>query len=399
MHRRHLLQLMAAAPFALGAGRLYAAPAARDNRLLVVFMRGAYDAASLLVPAASDFYYESRPTIAIPRPGSGADAALPLADGWALHPALAASLMPFYQRRELAFLPFAGTEDTSRSHFETQNRIELGQGLDKGGAGYGSGFLNRLAGVLGDGRGQAAAFTEDVPQICRGAAHVPNVDLGGASRQSRLNDKDNQAIASMYRRTELNATVAEGQRIMSAARQEMDAEMQAANGNAVSADRLEQEARRIARFMRDQYNLGFVDVGGWDTHVGQGGASGALATRLGQLGRALAAYADAMGDAWKRTTVVVISEFGRTFRENGNKGTDHGHGTVYWVMGGAVRGGRIAGRQVEVRRDTLFQDRDYPVLNEYRAVFAGLFARLYGLDAARLAQVFPGVRPLDLKLV
>ena len=97
--------------------------------------------------------------------------------------------MPFYQRRELAFLPFAGTEDTSRSHFETQNRIELGQGLDKGGAGYGSGFLNRLAGVLGDERGQAAAFTEDVPQICRGAAHVPNVDLGGASRQSRLNDR------------------------------------------------------------------------------------------------------------------------------------------------------------------------------------------------------------------
>ena len=124
--------------------------------------------------------------------------------------------------------------------------------------------------------------------------------------------------------------------------------------------------------------------------MGQGGASGALATRLGQLGRALAAYADAMGDAWKRTTVVVISEFGRTFRENGNKGTDHGHGTVYWVMGGAVRR-RIAGRQVEVRRDTLFQDRDYPVLNEYRAVFAGLFARLRtGRGAA--GAVFPGVR-------
>ena len=130
MHRRRLLQLMAAAP-SRWAPAAYAAPAARDNRLLVVFMRGAYDAASLLVPAASDFYYESRPTIAIPRPGSGAAAALPLADGWALHPALAASLMPFYQRRELAFLPFAGTEDTSRSHFETQNRIELGQGLDR----------------------------------------------------------------------------------------------------------------------------------------------------------------------------------------------------------------------------------------------------------------------------
>ena len=232
----------------------------------------------------------------------------------------------------------------------------------------------------------------------RGAAHVPNVDLGGASRQSRLNDKDNQAIASMYRRTELNATVAEGQRIMSAARQEMDAEMQAANGNAVSADRLEQEARRIARFMRDQYNLGFVDVGGWDTHGARAGqrraghAAGPAGTRAGGLRRRHGRCLEAdHGGGHQR--------IGRTFRENGNKGTDHGHGTVYWVMGGAVRGGRIAGRQVEVRRDTLFQDRDYPVLNEYRAVFAGLFARLYGLDAARLAQVFPGVRPLDLKLV
>lgn len=167
----------------------------------------------------------------------------------------------------------------------------------------------------------------------------------------------------------------------------------------MSADRLEQEARRIGRFMRDSYNLGFVDVGGWDTHVGQGGASGMLANRLGQLGRALAGYADAMGPAWKQATVVVISEFGRTFRENGNKGTDHGHGTVYWVLGGNVQGGRIAGRQVQVRRDTLFQDRDYPVLNEYRALFAGLFSRLYGLPPARLAQVFPGTTPLELKLV
>lgn len=110
-------------------------------------------------------------------------------------------------------------------------------------------------------------------------------------------------------------------------------------------------------------------------------------------------HSDAMGPAWEQTTVVVISEFGRTFRENGNKGTDHGHGTVYWVMGGNVRGGRIAGRQVPVRHDTLFQDRDYPVLNEYRAVFAGLFKRLYGLDRARLARVFPGVAPIDLGLV
>lgn len=398
MDRRRLLQMMATAPLLLGGSRVYAAPAAPGNRLLVVFMRGAYDAASLLVPTSSDFYYESRPSIAIARPGSGDGAALPLADGWGLHPALADSLLPFYRNKQLAFVPFAGTEDLTRSHFETQNSIELGQGARKDGN-YRSGFLNRLTLALGANGSHPAAFTSDVPQILRGDARVPNVDLGGANRKSRLSDADNRAIAAMYRDTDLHAAVDEGQRVMGATRQELDAEMQAANGNAVSTDKLEKEIRRIARFMTDCYNVGFVDVGGWDTHVGQGAATGALAGRLGQLGRALAAYADAMGPAWGQTTVVVISEFGRTFRENGNKGTDHGHGTVYWVMGGNVRGGRIAGRQVPVRHDTLFQDRDYPVLNEYRAVFAGLFARLYGLDKARLAQVFPGVAPVDIGLV
>ena len=175
--------------------------------------------------------------------------------------------------------------------------------------------------------------------------------------------------------------------------------MQAANGNAVSADRLEQEARRIARFMSGSYNLGFVDVGGWDTHVGQGAASGLLANRLGQLGRALAAYADGMGAAWNQTTVVVISEFGRTFRENGDKGTDHGHGTTYWVLGGGVKGGRIAGPQVDVTQANLLQNRDYPVLTNYRELFGGLLQRMWGLNGTQLEQVFPGAKPKDLQLV
>lgn len=404
MHRRRILQLMAFAPLAFGASRLYAAPAAAGNKLLVVFMRGAYDAASLLVPADSDFYYESRPTIAIAKPGSGAGAALPLADGWALHPALADSLMPFYQKRQLAFVPFAGTDDISRSHFETQNSIELGQGAAKARAGdFRSGFLNRLATTLGAGGAQSAAFTSEVPQIFRGNERVPNIDLDGASRKSRLSDDDNRAIASMYQHTDLNASVTEGQRIMGAAREELEAEMQAANGNAVSAGKLEQEARRIGRFMSDRYNLGFVDVGGWDTHVGQGAATGYLANRFEELGRGVAGFAQEMGDdAWRQTVVVVISEFGRTFRENGNRGTDHGHGSVYWVLGGglsAQAGGRVVGEQQALTQATLFQNRDYPVLNEYRAVFGGLFQRMYGLSPAQLARVFDGVAPKDLQLV
>jgi uncharacterized protein (DUF1501 family) len=130
-------------------------------------------------------------------------------------------------------------------------------------------------------------------------------------------------------------------------------EMQAANRNAISARGFDLVARRMAALMCDKFDIAFIDVGGWDTHVNQGGAQGQLADRLGNLGRGLATFAQGMGPAWNDTVVVVMSEFGRTFRENGTGGTDHGHGTVYWVLGGAVRGGRIVGDQVAVGRSTL----------------------------------------------
>jgi len=180
---------------------------------------------------------------------------------------------------------------------------------------------------------------------------------------------------------------------------DMMGEMEGAGRNAVSARGFEVEARRMAKLMKEQFNVGFVDVGGWDTHVGEGGAVGFLATRLEELGRGLAAFADEQGSAWQDTVVVVISEFGRTFRENGNRGTDHGHGTVFWVLGGGIRGGRIAGDQVPVRQETLFQNRDYAVLNEYRGVLGGIFARMYGLEEAQLERVFPGAKPRDFALV
>lgn len=397
MQRRHLLKLAASAPLALLSTRLLAAPRGTP-RLLVVFMRGAYDCNSLLVPTASDFYYESRPTIAIAKPGPAADSAISLTDGWGLHPGLKDTLLPLYNAGELAFVPFAGTGDLSRSHFDTQNGIELGR-PGKPDNSYRSGFLNRLASALARDTAQPVSFTSELPQIWRGDYRVPNVDLGGTRRPSSLGANRTRAIESMYRDTELSAAVKEGIRLNAMARREFKEEMQRANGKAAPASLLEREAAQVGRFMADRYNLGFIDVGGWDTHVAQGSVKGTLASRLARLSRALVSYKTALGPAWRDTTVVVISEFGRTFRENGNKGTDHGHGTVYWVLGGAVQGGRIAGRQVEVRRETLFQDRDYPVLNDYRALLAGMFARLYGLDSKRLEQVFPGVRPQDLKLV
>ncbi|MDP9965265.1 uncharacterized protein (DUF1501 family) [Variovorax paradoxus] len=403
MQRRELLKLLAGAPLAGAVGRLVAAPAAEGTKLLVVFLRGAYDCANLLVPTGSDFYYASRPNIAIARPGSP-NGALPLDADWGLHPALAQSVMPMFQQKQASFIAFAGTDDLTRSHFETQDSIELGQALDKR-RDYRSGFLNRLAGVLGAGPVtdvSPIAFTDQLPISMRGSAKAANMALAGSAR-SGIDARQSQVIAAMYRNTTLAQPVAEGFQVRDEVMRAVQAEMDAASRNAMSAKGFELVARRMALLMRDRFDLGFVDVGGWDTHVGQGGATGYLANRFEELGRGVAGFAQEMGDdAWRQTVVVVISEFGRTFRENGNRGTDHGHGTVYWVLGGglsAQAGGRIVGEQQEVAQATLFQNRDYPVLNEYRAVFGGLFKRMYGLSPAQLARVFEGVAPKDLQLV
>lgn len=400
MHRRHLLQGLVGAAAASGpltvAGRVFAAPAAQRTRLLVVFLRGAYDAANIVVPTSSELYYRSRPNIAIPKPGSAPNAALPLDPDWGLHPALKDTILPLYQKGQVAFVPFAGTEDMSRSHFETQDTIELGQPLG-GARNYGSGFMSRLAGVLGTGA-QPIAFTDQLPLSFRGGAAIPNMGIAAVGKPG-VDDRQARLIEKMYEGTDLGASVNQGFAVRDEVYRSIAAEMVAANRGAVSPKGFELSARRIGRLMRDRYNLGFVDVGGWDTHVNQGGAEGYLAGRIGELGRGLAGYADELGpEAWKDTVVVTVSEFGRTFRENGDKGTDHGHGSVYWVMGGAVRGGRLAGENLHVL-PPLNQDRDYPVLVDYRAMLGGLFARLYGLDAKRLDTVFPGAKPRDLSLV
>ena len=394
MQRRHLLQSLAGTGLALGGGHLWAAGPAQPC-FLVVFLRGGYDAANLLVPVGSSFYYEARPTIAVGRPGQDASAALPVNADWGLHPALRDSVYPLFQKGQAAFVPFAGTHDTTRSHFETQDGIELGQALD-GGRNYRSGFLNRLAATL-KGAG-AMAFTDRLPLVMQGDIQIPNTALRAVAKPA-VDARQSSIISAMYQGTELAGSVNQGFTVRDEVVREMAAEMDAASRNAISAKGFELEARRIARLMKGRYSLGFVDVGGWDTHVAQGGASGQLANRFEELGRGLAAYAQEMGGRWRETTGVVVSEFGRTFRQNGNNGTDHGHGSVYWLLGGGLRGGQVAGEQLPVTAANLFQNRDYQVLNEYRSLLGGLLARQFGLSPAQLATVFPGAEPRDLGLI
>ncbi len=401
MQRRSLLQAAAALPLAGMHSTLWAVPAAPEVRLLLVFLRGGYDATNVLVPLRSADYLEARPTLAIARPDvNNPQAALELETPWGLHPALRDSVLPLWERGELAFIPFAGTHDLSRSHFETQDSMEAGQPLDAAHKDYGSGFLNRLAQQLGT-RAHAVSFTEGLPVIFKGALTVPNVSLKRVNRTG-LQDSQAEKLLAMYRGTRLESALAEGLELRKEVARDdgpLSAEMQAANRNAVGPRGFELEARRTAHLMRSRFNLGFIDIGGWDTHANQGGAQGALANGLSNLGAGLAAFAQEMGNQWQHTVVVVLSEFGRTFRENGSRGTDHGHGSVYWVLGGSVKGQRIVGEQIEVQRSALHQDRDLPVLNEYRAVLGGLMQRMYGLSHAQLATVFAQSKAADLGLV
>ncbi len=399
VHRRDLLVGAAASlPFVV-AGRAFAAPQA-GSRLLVVFLRGAYDAANIVAPTGSDFYHQARPTIALGRPDP-ADPKAPVAldADWSLHPALRDSLMPLWQARQIAFVPFAGTDDMSRSHFETQDTIELGQPVG-GHRDYGSGFMARLAAMLGQGD-RPIAFTDQLPLCFRGGGGDPIPNLALANVGKPIDARQAQLIAAMYQGDKaLGPSVDKGFEVRDTVYKALSDEMQAASRGAVSAKGFELSARRIGTLMRDRFNLAFVDVGGWDTHVNQGGATGYLADRIGALGRGLAGFAEAIGpDAWRGTTVVVVSEFGRTFRENGDKGTDHGHGSVYWVMGGGLSGGRLAGEQVAISEATLNQNRDLPVLTDYRGLIGGLVQRQFGLSPARLATLFPDARPADLRLI
>jgi len=388
MGRRTFLAAAASAPL-FTAGRLYAAPMS-GPRLLVVFLRGAYDASNILIPVSSDFYYSARPNLAVPK-----TAALPLESDWGLHPALKDSIYPLWQNKEIAFIPFAGTDDTSRSHFETQDTIELGQPVG-GSRNYQSGFMSRTAQALSGAT--PIAFTNQLPLTFRGGAPIPNIALNFTGKPG-VNDRNAALIQAMYQGQDLAPAVAEGFQVQSEVYQAISGEMAAANRNAVTAKGFELSAQRIGLLMQDKFNLGFVDVGGWDTHVNQGGADGYLANRITELGNGLAALKTALGDKWNDTVVIVVSEFGRTFRENGDRGTDHGHGSAYWVLGGQIRGGRIAGQQVQVTQANLFQDRDWPVLTDYRALIGGVLRKSYGLNQTQLTDIFPSTQPKDLQLV
>src|SRR5580700_1320073 len=231
MNRRHFLRTgLAAAPALTLAGRLFAAPAS-SPRFLCVFLRGGYDCANFLVPWSSNFYYDSRPKIAIAKPDPAIlDGALALDSDWALAPAVRDSIGPLFQQRQALFIPFAGTEDLSRSHFETQDSIELGQPV-QGPRDFNSGFLARLAGKLS---GSAPiAFTDTLPLAFKGDAGIASISMQRVGK-SPFDDTQTATLRAMYTGSHLEAAVTEGLELQQQMAQAMQEEMQAANRGAIT---------------------------------------------------------------------------------------------------------------------------------------------------------------------
>jgi uncharacterized protein (DUF1501 family) len=398
MKRRELLKLGAASAAGLLLPLSHAAWAARSSqrgpRLVVMFLRGAVDGLNVVAPYAEEAYYDYRPSIAINRPGT-TDGLLDLDGHFGLHPALA-PLLPLWQAKQLAFVHACGSPDPDRSHFEAQAYMET---ATPGISTTRSGWLNRLATALHFERAaDTVAFGATQPLITRGNAPTATFPVGQGAARMQPMDRDPVQIAfdAIYdgdpRLGRVYAEAIQSRTTLLAA---VNQDMENSAQGAPDPQGFSNDARRAARMMAadPSLRLVFFQLGGWDTHVNQGAGRGQLANRLKPLGQALATFQTALGPVWRETVVLVISEFGRTAHENGDRGTDHGHGNVHWLLGGAIAGGRVYGEWNGLAENALYQGRDVPVTTDFRAVIDLILEAHLGASTSARQHVLPNFQP------
>jgi uncharacterized protein (DUF1501 family) len=399
--RRAVLRASAgAALLPLGRAAWAATTAGGPQRLIAFLLRGAVDGLNVVVPYDEASYYAARPTIAIARPGT-TDGALRLDARFGLHPALA-SLLPLWQNGTLAFIHAAGSPDPNRSHFEAQRYMENGT---PGDSTTPDGWMNRLLQVLPGPRDpvEAVSVGPTLPRILTGVAPATNLPLGPDAARAMPIDRPQIAAAfdRLYAGSDaLDRTYREGRRARAELIGDLAGEQASADAGAPPPASFAARAGQLGRLIAGdpRIRLAFVALGGWDTHVAQGGARGQLANRLRPLGEGLAALAQGLGPVWRDTVIVVLSEFGRTVHENGDRGTDHGHGNVIWLAGGAIRGARVYGEWPGLAPTELYQRRDLAITTDFRAGLAAILGPHLNLSDRQLDRIFPGAPPVALGL-
>lgn len=368
-------------------------PALKRKKLIVLFQRGAVDGLSVVVPYGDGHYYDARPNISIPSSGKS-DGVLDLNGYFGLHPALA-SVFPLWQNKSLGFVHACGSPDPTRSHFDAQNFMECGT---PGNPATPDGWMNRLLSVLPGEHAptQAISLGPVLPRIFQGKMNVSNVALGKNAGQPTPADRPmvESAFNELYKGNDpISQAYLQGQVARKQLMSDLQQHMEAASQGAPSPNGFTDSAQRLAQLINGDPNiqLVFLDLGGWDTHVNQGSSKGQLANHLTGLGDGLAALVNGLGSSYNDTVILVMSEFGRTMHENGDGGTDHGHGNAMWVMGGGIKGGVIQGQWPGLDTDNLYEQRDLAVTTDFRTVIAAVLQQHMRLSADQLTVVFPTI--------
>jgi uncharacterized protein (DUF1501 family) len=363
----------------------------KKKLLVVIFLRGAADGLNIVVPHGEPAYYSMRPSINIPR-----SAVIDLDGFFGLHPSLSA-LQPLWRQRHLAIVHAAGSPDSTRTHFDAQDFIESGTPGPKGTA---DGWLNRALHSAPRPAKRSALRAivtgPSLPRILSGNEpafafnHIGDFGVGGRNPNAAPIANTFEAMYSQSVDSVLHGT---GQETFEAVKMLKSADPSKyipATGANYPRGRFGDSLKQLAQLIKA--NLGvqvaFADIGGWDHHVNEGGTQGQIANILREFSQSVAAFWTDLGDLAEDTVVVTMSEFGRTARENGNRGTDHGHANVMFVIGGPVKGGKVYGRWPGLDQSQLYEGRDLAVTTDFRRVLGESVYR--HLDNRSLDQVFPG---------
>jgi len=375
--------------------------AARGKTLICLFQRGAADALNVVVPHGDAAYYRLRPNIAIAQPtvAAGQTGAIDLDGFFGLHPSLA-PMKPLWDRGLLAPVHAVGSPSNTRSHFDAQDYMETGTPDQKG---THDGWLNRYLAVRGTCEAgcahdaarhpfRAVAMTQQTPRILEG----PEATIAMNSLEEfsvRASGPAADRLEALYRTGSTDVVHAAGGDMFEAVkilRAANPRQYAPRNGAVYPASQFGQRLEQIAQLIKADVGLevAFADVGGWDTHVNQGAATGQLALRLDDFARSIAALVTDLGDRMADVTILTMSEFGRTVRQNGSGGTDHGHASALFVIGGDVKGKKVYGRWPGLEPEQLYEGRDLALTTDFRSVFSEVAAKHLG--ARKVEMLFPG---------
>jgi uncharacterized protein (DUF1501 family) len=368
---------------------------ARAKQLIAIFQRGAVDGLSVVVPFGERDYYRARPSIAVAQPSRVENAAIDLDGFFGFNPRLQ-SLKPLWDARQLAIVHACGSPDSTRSHFDAQDYMET---ATPGVKSTSDGWLNRYLQARRTEEAtpfRAVSLTQQLPRMLQGTAPALAVNQigqfgirGGGPATDAMGASFEAEYAAAADRV-LNGTGKEAFDAIKMLKVADPAKYQPEHGADYPRSPFGQALKQIAQLTKANVGLevAFADVGGWDTHVNQGAAQGQLAGRLDDFGRSIAALVTDLGDRLEDTVVLTMSEFGRAVNENGNRGTDHGHGNAMMIVGGSVRGGHVYGRWPGLSPEHRYEGRDLAVTTDFRDVFGEIVVRHLGVVDPR--PIFPG---------